>query len=60
MTNEDDPARAGEAPRGSISLLSAAILRITASLDVQIVLREDVMSARALTGVNWTQRGRLQ
>ena len=39
-----------EAPRERVSSLSAAILRISASLDVETVLREVVESARALTG----------
>ena len=39
-----------DAPRERISSLSAAILRISASLDVETVLREVVESARALTG----------
>ena len=50
MTTDDGPGRAGEALRERISRLSAAILRISASLDVQTVLREVAMSARALTG----------
>ena len=41
---------APEAARERISALSAAILRINASLDVDTVLREVVDSARALTG----------
>ena len=41
------------APRERISSLSAAILRISASLDVETVLREVVDSARALTGARY-------
>ncbi|MDE0282060.1 MAG: response regulator, partial [Gammaproteobacteria bacterium] len=42
-----------EALRGRISNLSAAILRISASLDVDTVLQEVVDSARALTGARY-------
>ena len=48
MKGHHEPAR--EAARERISALSAAILRINASLDVDTVLREVVESARALTG----------
>ncbi len=41
------------APYERISALSAAILRINASLDVDTVLREVVDSARALTGARY-------
>ena len=50
MTNHDEPGHEGETPRERLSCLSAAILRINASLDVGTVLREVVDSARALTG----------
>ena len=43
----------GEAPRERITSLIAAILRISASLDVGTVLREVVDSARALTGARY-------
>ena len=49
--NPQDP-HAG-APRASVSDLSAAVLRISASLDVDTVLREVVESARALTGARY-------
>ena len=48
MNGHHEPAR--EAARERISALSAAILRINASLDVDTVLREVVESSRALTG----------
>ena len=50
MDTHDEPDPGGETPRERISRLSAAILRISASLDVATVLREVVESARALTG----------
>ncbi len=50
MTNRNDMARENEALRKRVSQLSAAILRINASLDVDTVLQEVVDSARALTG----------
>ena len=50
MTNRNDMARELEALRKRVSQLSAAILRINASLDVDTVLQEVVGSARALTG----------
>ena len=49
--NDRDPTRPGsEAPGNRNSGLSAAILRISASLDLATVLQEVVDSARALTG----------
>ena len=52
-----NPAESAElgmgAPRERISRLSAAILRISASLDPATVLREVVESARALTGARY-------
>ena len=51
-----DPERASpetELLRQRISTLSAAILRISASLDMAIVLQEAVDSARALTGARY-------
>ena len=44
---------APEALRERVSTLNAALLRITASLDVDTVLREVVDSARALTGARY-------
>jgi len=50
----DGPAtREDEALRERISRLSAAILRINASLDVATVLQEVVDSARALTAARY-------
>ena len=48
-----DPIREIEGLRERISALSAAILRISASLDVNTVLQEVVDSARALTGARY-------
>ncbi len=53
MTASDEQGREIEALRERISSLSAAILRISASLDVGTVLREVVDSARALTGARY-------
>ena len=53
MTDNDDRTPDDEAQRDRASRLSAAILRITASLDVDTVLREAVDSARALTGARY-------
>ena len=53
MTSSDDPGRDDEAPRGRISALSAASLRIGSSLDLDTVLRETAESARALTGARY-------
>ena len=53
MTASDEQGRELEALRERISSLSAAILRISASLDVGTVLREVVDSARALTGARY-------
>ena len=50
MKSRDELQRENEALRGRISRLSAAVLRITASLDVNTVLNEVVESACALTG----------
>ena len=51
MDRRDAPGHRGEeTPRERISRLSAAILRIIASLDVDTVLREVVDNSRALTG----------
>ena len=50
MSNNDELMREVEALRRRISVLSAASLRISASLDLDTVLHEVVDSARALTG----------
>ena len=50
MSNNDDLMREVEALRRRISVLSAASLRISASLDLDTVLHEVVDSARTLTG----------
>ena len=49
MNETSEPAREIEALRKRISALSAAILRISASLDLTTVLQEAADSARALT-----------
>ena len=54
MKKSDEQVYETEAPQDErISRLSAAILRISASLDVGTVLREVVDSARALTGARY-------
>ena len=53
MTNADTLKRENEALRDCISKLSAASLRIIASLDLGTVLREAVESACALTGARY-------
>ncbi len=53
MTDAIPKTREIEALRERISGLSAAILRISASLDVATVLQEVVDSARALTGARY-------
>ena len=45
-----DPTPCSEKPAEFIRTLTAALLRISASLDLQTVLREVIDSARALTG----------
>ena len=50
MTSPDEIDRELQALRDRTSALSAAILRISASLDLAIVLQEIVDSACALTG----------
>ena len=50
MTDTGELRRKNEALRERIARLSAAVLRISASLDVMTVLQEVVDSARALTG----------
>ena len=49
MSKTDDLSRENEALRERISALTAAILRISASLDVATVVRESAEAARALT-----------
>ena len=49
-TQSDDGRREGRAPGGLISTLNAAILRTSATRDLDAVLGEAVASARALTG----------
>ncbi len=51
--NSGEAARDSDAPREREAGLGAAILRISASLDVDTVLREVVDSARALTGARY-------
>jgi len=53
LNGRGEPSPDVEAPRDRASRLSAAILRISASLDVDTVLREVVDSARALTGARY-------
>ena len=53
MKRANEPGGENEAPQGRVSRLTAAILRISASLDVATVLREVVDSARALTGARY-------
>ena len=50
MSREDPPGRENEELRDRLARLSAAILRISASLELDAVLHEVVDSARALTG----------
>ena len=53
MTDRDRTANENAALRARISALSAASLRISASLDLETVLNEVVESARALTGARY-------
>ena len=53
MTEPNQPNPDVEALRERIAALSAAVLRISASLDEDTVLREIVDSARALTGARY-------
>ena len=53
MRRSDEQTGENEALRERISTLSAAILRISASLDLDTVLGEVVESARALTGARY-------
>ncbi|MDE2755508.1 MAG: histidine kinase, partial [Acidobacteriota bacterium] len=50
MTSTDDLRRQVNALQERVSRLSAAVLRVSASLDLDTVLQEVVDSARALTG----------
>ena len=53
MTTSADWTPGNEAPNERLSSLTAAMLRISASLDLKTVLREVVESARALTGARY-------
>ncbi len=53
MTDFSDPRRENEALRERISTLSAAILRINVTLDLDTVLAEAVEIARGLTGARY-------
>ena len=53
MTSRNENTEEMKEPRGRLSQLSAAILRISASLNVDTVLQEVVDSARALTGARY-------
>ena len=53
MSAHDDPLREVEALRARNAALNEAILRISASLDLETVLEEVVDSARALTGARY-------
>ena len=53
MNGPDELRRETEAFRDRISKLSAAVLRISASLDLDTVLHEIVESTRALTGARY-------
>ena len=53
MTRRNHPKQQEEALRERLSSLSGAILRISASLDVETVLREVVESARELTDARY-------
>ena len=53
MKNPDELRRENEVPRDHLSPLSAAVLRVSASLDLNTVLQEVVESARALNGARY-------
>ena len=53
MKKPDELRRENEALRERVTRLSAAILRISASLDLNTVLQEAVESACALTGARY-------
>ena len=53
MTNSDEPGREHETTKEHEFSLTDAMLRISASLDLETVLREVLESARALTGARY-------
>ena len=53
MKNSDELRQENEVLRNRLSRLSAAVLRVSASLDLNTVLQEVVESARALTGARY-------
>ena len=53
VKNPDELRRENEVLRDRLSRLSAAVLRVSASLDLNTVLQEVVGSARALTGARY-------
>ena len=53
MSAYDDPVLEIQSMRARNAALNAAILRISASLDLETVLEEVVESARALTGARF-------
>ena len=53
LSGADELRRENEALRERISTLSAAVLRVSASLDVDTVLHEGIKSTRALTGARY-------
>ena len=53
MPNPDERSHEVEALRERISTLTAAILRMSESLDLETVLRDVVEGARALTGARY-------
>ncbi len=53
MNDANEPGREIEALRERISALTGAILRISASLDVDTVLKEVAEAARGLTGARY-------
>ena len=53
MNGHDEAGRKNKGPDERVSTLSAALLRISASLDLETVLREIVESARMLTGARY-------
>ena len=53
MTSSDDPGREINALRERISRLSVASVRISGTLDLETVLHEVAVSARALTGARY-------
>ena len=53
MTTPPDSTQRSEAPNERLTGLTAAMLRISANLDLETVLREVTQSARALTGARY-------